>query len=216
MPYRPTIPQPTDRKSVSQGQIQENYNRISTWVQVDHVNFDQTDEGKHNATRFVDQGGGQPGFTNPELGLYSVVPNNIGGLNITQNEMYIRKARNGANSYPEIPFTASSESNGTTGNSGWSYLPSGLIMKWNRGVTGAAGSVTVTLPNNNTSPAIPNMTVHTVQISLLRAGQPNTQTASISNLNATPGTETVQVTVQESTGGAAVQGTTVFVFAIGA
>lgn len=87
-----------------------------------------------------------------ELSLQSIAPTFSAGndglyvLNnatTTKNEMYIHK-QNQAGTV-DIPFTASAMSNNIPSacDNGWSYLPSGLLMKWGRTLAPTA-SVAIT------------------------------------------------------------------------
>jgi len=62
-----------------------------------------------------------------------------------KNELYIHKQRQGVAAGTDVPFTASWLSNHTASSnqSGWTYLPSGILIKW-EGVSGT-GLVTKTL-----------------------------------------------------------------------
>lgn len=80
-----------------------------------------------------------PSFTAGNDGLY--VLNNA---TTTKNEMYIHKQTQAGTT--AIPFTASVMSNVATASciNGWSYLPSGLLMKW--GTTAAAATPVAITP----------------------------------------------------------------------
>jgi hypothetical protein len=124
-PYDENIPQPTDTPAASQPQLLANFQAINTLVNVNHVEFDDPDQGKHKWVSMPDQAVAPAtaaaevaifGFTSPETGA---------------TELYFRKPSSG----DQIPMT---ESGGTT--TGWSMLPSGLLIKW--------GSATVNGPGN--------------------------------------------------------------------
>lgn len=53
MSYNPAIPLATDLISDSQADIYNNFQAISTWVQVDHVNFGNPTQGEHLQVTFA-------------------------------------------------------------------------------------------------------------------------------------------------------------------
>lgn len=126
MAFDPTIPQSSDTPASSQPQILSNFAGISTFVNVNHVDFDLPDQGKHKWVSFPEQ------FANVvtlvgEVALFAIQSAETGIA-----ELNYRRANNGV----IIPMT---ERSGTT--SGWTMLPSGLLMKW--GTTGAIGSANI-------------------------------------------------------------------------
>lgn len=150
MPYQQNIPQPTDLLSKSQGDLLNNFQSINTLVNVNHVTFDTADQGKHKWVTFPVQGAIPPagaGFLAGEIGLY-----NATNATTTVNELYINKT-NTVPTVIQVPMTASILStNAAPGNQtdGWSYLPSGLIIKWgsatNLGNTSFLFPVAATIP----------------------------------------------------------------------
>jgi hypothetical protein len=58
MAFNPLIPQPTDKKSVSQNDILTNFTSLNTTFDTDHVTFDAvSDNGKHKKITFQQQSG---------------------------------------------------------------------------------------------------------------------------------------------------------------
>ena len=104
--------------------IRGNFSVIGAAFIVDHVDYNTSGQGKHNQVTFPVQGA-QPTFLTGEEGLYNF-------LNATtnKNELYVHKQLVAGT--VDIPFTASKMSNYAFAscNSGWSYLPSGLLIKW--------------------------------------------------------------------------------------
>jgi len=146
MPYLPNIPIGTDQLSVSQPQIQSNFTILQTAFDINHIDFDAANAGKHMYVELpVAAGNPIPPivFAAGEVALYSA-------LNPTtnQNELYINKSNNGP-VVTQIPATASTLSgtplpNASTGF--WTYLPSGLIAySGNASGTGAGFSGFVTV-----------------------------------------------------------------------
>lgn len=118
MAYKKDIPQPTDKLRNSQSELRNNFQAIDEWVQQDHVGLTGNgDEGKHNKTTYIDQSSA-PSLDSGEVGIFNAVPDTIGSVSgLDSNELHVRKSGGS-----EIPFTA-------RGN-GWTYLPSGLIIKF--------------------------------------------------------------------------------------
>lgn len=128
MSYNPSIPQPTDIPANSQPQILANFQAINTLVDVNHVAFDQPDQGKHKWVSFPDQLLAVPATLNTEIALFSASNVNTGNI-----ELNLVRQNNGA----VIPFTAT---DGTA--NGWTMLPSGILMKWGTSsVVGGVGSI---------------------------------------------------------------------------
>lgn len=121
MAYQSTIPAASDQLSVSQGDIQNNFIALSTYLNVNHVDFNGADQGKHKFITFPVQLGA-PAINAGELGLYSIL-----NTYTTANELNFINAAG-----TSIPFTA----RGT----GFFYLPSGLLIKYGSFTSAGAGS----------------------------------------------------------------------------
>lgn len=154
MAYNKNIPQPTDKLRTSQPQLLENFHELDAWTQQDHVGLTGTsDQGKHQTARFIDQTSA-PTINDPETGFFNAQPNNIGSLAISKQQMYVRAEQN--NSYKNIPFTASILSTNQApgkGAHGWTYLPSGILMKWGTYDMTQAGTETIDYPTGSDIPA---------------------------------------------------------------
>lgn len=160
MAYDQTIPKATDRLKDSQPQLLANFAAIKTLVDINHVTFDDAsgDQGKHKWVSFPSQGSA-PVFLAGEEGLYNLVY-----ATTVKNELFVHR-QTGATT-AETPFTASllsTDSAPAANTEGWSWLPSGLLIKWGRG--GGTGAVTVTYPVGATIPAFTQ--VLNVQITTL-------------------------------------------------
>lgn len=138
MAYTNNTPQATDRVSDTQDPILQNFVNIPTLIGANHVGFDGTaNEGKHTVISAVEQGA-PPATAVDEVALFS----QLSTLS-AQSELAIRKENNGA----VTEFTSLG-----TGPTGWSYLPSGLLMKW--GFTGAiSGQTNILFSTVGTTPA---------------------------------------------------------------
>ncbi len=119
MAYQNNIPQPTDRLKDSQQDILDNFAEIQTLIMRNHVNFGATGEGRHT---FVEFPTAVPtGVTNvntPEVALYSNV-----GTTSTVPELFFQRNNLGAN-------TGYAFTEGLNANTGYTRLPSGLLVKW--------------------------------------------------------------------------------------
>jgi hypothetical protein len=116
MPYNANIPQATDQISDSQNDILQNFQSILALVDVNHVTFDDPNQGKHFLVEMPQQAG--PAFAPPagEVALECLA--SAYGTN-TPTLFYLQ---NGIN-----PVEMAS---GRLASVGWSFLPSGLLMKW--------------------------------------------------------------------------------------
>jgi hypothetical protein len=132
MPFLPNIPQSTDQLSVSQGNILTNFSILGAIAGNANPSSSSINAiSGFNWLYLPPQASNPPAgatFTAGNIGLYSSnTVNSITG----QNELYINK-RNQA-TVVQIPATASilSVTSAPALNSnGWTYLPSGILMKW--------------------------------------------------------------------------------------
>lgn len=144
MAYNGNIPQPTDQISQSQNQILDNFTAIQTVVAVNHVTFDDPsgNQGKHKWVSFPVQTG-TPAFAAGEEGLYNLAYNNG---TTTKNETFVHKQTSSGTQ--DIPFTAgilSANSAAAALSDGWTYLPSGILLKWS-GSANATGQQSINFP----------------------------------------------------------------------
>lgn len=118
MPYDESIPQPTDTLQQSQPQLLANFAAIKTLIDVNHGTFAAATEGKHLKLEMPDLGA-TPTFTGTDVGMYGTTYSVTGA-----NEIYAHHSHTAA----DVPFTAWGGS-----NTGWTWLPSGLLLKWGTG-----------------------------------------------------------------------------------
>jgi len=156
MPYTANIPMATDFLSISQGQIQANFNAIADAFNRNHVVFNSVTplQGKHAFVEMPNQSTApaMPPLTiADEVGLYC----NSSSLTSQPELFFIKQAGSTApaNLIPDIapngyPITASNY----IAQNGWTRLPSGILLMWGN-VTTFTNSTTVTLP---ISASIPN------------------------------------------------------------
>lgn len=117
------VPQANQTLGITQPLIRTNFSNIDAAFQVDHIGYTLSGQGKHVQVTFPVQT--TTTITGPDIGLVSLL-----NANTTQNELNF-KSQAGV----LTPFTASSKA-----DPGWSYLPSGLLIKWGRTSVGSAGS----------------------------------------------------------------------------
>lgn len=144
MAYNQNIPQATDRISVSQPQILNNFISIFNAFNLNHVDFNAVGGGKHKFLQMPIQA--TPPTTNAsEVGLFSRTSP------ITASPQLAFRRENNGTIYE---FTSSGGNITSQLMVGWAQLPSGIIMKW--GSDTINGSNTVTFPvldiNGNTPP----------------------------------------------------------------
>lgn len=150
MPYQQNIPQSTDLLSQSQGDILGNFQAIKTLVDVNHVTFDTVNEGKHFKVSLPVQSPA-PTFDVGEVGMYSFL-----SPITSKNELYINKLNQITTK--QIPATASilSVTSAPGDNTaGWSYLPSGVLIKW--GHSTANGLTATNFPVAGNIPVFTNV-----------------------------------------------------------
>jgi hypothetical protein len=124
MAYNNTIPQPGDQPKDSQPQILTNFAAIKTLIDVNHVTFDAAGEGKHKFITLPVQAAAPALAT--DNGIY-----NKNYATTAKNETYIHNQTLAGTS--DIPMSASFLSNTAVpilGLTGWTYLPSGVLIKW--------------------------------------------------------------------------------------
>lgn len=125
MAYQNDIPKATDRLKDSQSDLLNNFASIYNLVNQDHVIFDAVGQGKHKQVSLPVQSPA-PTFAAGEVGLYSFLDPTT-----SKNELYINKTNQVT--VTQIPASASLLSISSTpvaGSNGWTYLPSGILIKW--------------------------------------------------------------------------------------
>jgi hypothetical protein len=152
--YTSNVPLATQQINQTQAPIQTNFQSIEELIDVNHVDFsDPVNFGKHNVSDYLAQAntplGSVPSFITgiqaTDINIYNTIPNGTTILNTTQNpgypmtlvtnELIIEKGLSPSNSF--IPFTATRQD--INGN-GWTYLPSGILLKWGQQSVPSGGS----------------------------------------------------------------------------
>ena len=118
MAYQANKPLPTDQLSVSQADLNNNFQSIASWAVIDHGTFDTPQAGRHYFN-VINALPALPSAT--QIALYA--KNNTGGL----PDLYMGRLVGGVLSESGPLF-------GTSGGaSNWTKLPGGLIMQWGTG-----------------------------------------------------------------------------------
>lgn len=147
MAYTSNTPQASQQVSQTQSLIQANFMALSSFG---------------NGYAELAAQSVAPSFSAGNDGLYTKT---FSGT--STNELFVHKQTNGSTT--EVPFTASKMSNNAAAScdDGWTYLPSGLLMKWgDKSATTASVAVTPTATSGG-----PNFTrVFRVYLSALDTG----------------------------------------------
>ncbi len=133
MAFDANIPQATDQLSVSQGDILLNFQALGAIA----GNANPSSAALNSTSGFnwlylPAQGANPPAgsaFPAGDIGLYSFV-----NTTTSQKELYVNKTNQAT--VTQVPITASSLSIASapaSNSGGWSYLPSGLLMKFGNG-----------------------------------------------------------------------------------
>lgn len=162
-------PNPNDQLSQSQSDIRNNFLDINSLVSLNHVTFNMgADSGKHKFLQMPEQLP-VPATAANEMALYT--KQGSSGL----AEMFIRKESNGI----EIEFTNGTLVGGLS-STGFTALPSGILLKWGSVAVAAAGASAVVF-----DATIPFAQVYVVMCTPLNAGGAGTQTFSVSSASIT-------------------------------
>lgn len=148
MAYNQNIPLSTDKLSSSQVDLYNNFQAINAWVSVDHVPFSNTaQQGEHNRVFFVKQAADVATPTTTDSVLYTKT-----GTGGTTNLFF----RGPSNATPlEISYALKAAS-------GYTTLPSGIIIQWGTGTLPNSGSTKASI-NVSLAQAFPN-SVLSVQV----------------------------------------------------
>lgn len=148
MAYKANIPQPTDRISVSQNDLLQNFAALNTTFSFNHITFNAlTDNGKHTVVSLVRQS------VAPTVGSYPANPIDgtdgaIYGFNFSvtnRSELYYKNASTGT----AYPISA-----GNRAASGWAFIGGATVMAWGSG--SGSGDVVI-VPSGPSYPSFANV-----------------------------------------------------------
>lgn len=129
MPYNSNIPQATDKLSVSQQDLLDNFTALAPFG-----------DGYANLSDL----GAAPSWTGTNNGIYNLLNSASVTGNTGVTELFVH--RQTADSLRDVPFTASKMSNTAaltspfSCDSGWAYLANGMLIKWGVHLTASSGS----------------------------------------------------------------------------
>lgn len=149
MPYDANIPQAPDRLVDSQPELLANFTAINNTFAVNHYTFNTNNAGKHNFVVFP-ASGADPVTAIGEMAIYTK-----NSTLTTNTELFIRRDNNGA--------VLHATESGRTAN-GWSYLPSGLLLKWGQVTPPVAGAQTIIYPVGATIPVFTTVLQTFIQV----------------------------------------------------
>ena len=137
MVFKSNIPQPTDKLRTSQSEVLENFSKLDSIFDVNHIKYSDTtgDAGKHTYTTFVnltDKALASPTTSSEELAIY--VKDDAAGA----PRIFYREPSDGTEQQLSGSLVA--------GASGECPLPGGLSLKWGQ-ETIVVVTTTVTYPN---------------------------------------------------------------------
>lgn len=149
MAYDKTQPLITNTGVEARTAIENNFDAISDFVEVDHVEFNGADQGKHNS------------MTMPEQAVAPTPQANEGALYCKESPstattaLFFRNESSG----DEVEVTGAKKA-----VDGWAYLPSGLIMMWGGAVVGQGSDATATFVTGSGIPTLSK--VYSVQVTI--------------------------------------------------
>jgi hypothetical protein len=130
------VPNSGQTLNSSRTQISGNFATIDTAFQIDHVDYNLANQGMHETVTFPI--GSAPTVSSTGfIGLY-------GALDLAGNpQIFVNNTSTGnvGKSTKQVPMTA-----GFLQTTGWSYLPSGLLMKWGQAPVGHTTGIPYTFP----------------------------------------------------------------------
>lgn len=126
------VPQAGQNLQETRDDIRNNFSTIDTAFSVNHVPYNSpSDQGKHQFVTFPQIASGSV----PAAGAQELIVSNQTNADTGRTELYLKR-----NAGTPVPITAGVDT-------GWSYLPSGLLMKWGS-VPQFTGSTTINLNAN--------------------------------------------------------------------
>lgn len=185
MAYTANTPQATDRINDTQPLILANFQGIQTLINVNHGTFGAADEGKHKWVTMPENAAPTASAVN-EAVFYANV-----GANSGVTELYWQRENNGTRT-PMTEFSGAIQ--------GYTYLPSGLLMKWDRELN-VSGNTQIN--SNAFGPAFAVGGIYQIQLSpattRIGGGGQAIQINMGLTLSGPPGDTTIRVYVSERT-----------------
>ena len=126
------VPQPGQTLGATQNPIRQNFLTINAAFAVDHIGYNLANQGQHQQISLALM---PPGPVTSILTSNGFFAQNY--ATTTQDEIWVQTP-SGAN-INQYPMTASILSNNAAPlqfSAGWTYLPSGILVKWGRNASG--------------------------------------------------------------------------------
>jgi len=128
MAYNANKPDATDTISSSQSVLKDNFTAIKAIIDVNHVTFGLSDQGKHNLVTI-------PQVTVTPGSIPAAVSATEWAFYNASGDLFLRTNKAAGTVTGDINITG-----GTKATLGWCYLPCGVIMKWGTGSVTASNS----------------------------------------------------------------------------
>lgn len=152
------VPNPGQTLGNSRPSINSNFAVIDAAFQVDHEDYNTTNQGMHNRVSFLQQ---NPAPT-PIAGIVQLYSQ----LSTITNQPELVFAHQAGSTAPNGAKINEFTSAGWA-NPGWARLPSGILMKW-QSIIGFGGNASVTVNVNTAVPGSPNfVTMLSTMISII-------------------------------------------------
>lgn len=179
------LPNPGQSLNQTRDAIKANFQAIDAAFSVDHVDYNLPMQGEHNKVTFATQPSSPlPALNTNEIAVFNAIPNKSANtlypVSRSTYELMVYKQNFNASSSPAvIPMTLANFA-----NEGWSYLPSGLLIKWSKSFTADSNTATViTFPVGANTP--PFTAIYSVQVASLNGAGNANLCPQLSNITAT-------------------------------
>jgi hypothetical protein len=179
MAWQQNIPQPTDKLSVSQGDLLNNFQALNTWMNINHYLPTDINSGKHKFVTMPIQGADVATGGN-EIALYTKT-----GDFSAPPQLFWRQQNNG---------TVVNITEGDLVTNGWSRLPSGLIVKWGSATLSNVGNITYNQGPAFTTVFYVNITPNNSNNAYISITSFNATTANTATTQRTSTTNAINIT----------------------
>jgi len=144
MTYTQNLPVSGDSLGGTRDRIRVNFQQIATVEAVNHVAFNSTGEGKHKFLQMPEQASA-PTTAVDEGGFYAKV-----GTSPAESNLFFRGENSGYEyqlTHVDSSLTASFSTSAGTNDSGWTFLPGGMLLQYGlRSVAASGSATTITYP----------------------------------------------------------------------
>lgn len=177
MPYRTNIPQANQRINDTQPLILQNFALLNQYFGNNHITFNAgADWGKHTLVKFFSQGAFP---ANDPAAIVGTTEKWLYNLTYKGNpELFVRTSTTAAGSLANTPMTAKLFTSGTRG---WTFLPSGIVLKFGTGTSNGGNVGTINLNEAPFYDDVHYISIPFAQVTAFTLAGPSTQWASVSN-----------------------------------